>query len=680
MDSTVTEPTTLSTEVLRLLADQSLPIGDVFRGLRFLGDEPIEPELLDSRSMTTVRRLRCSTWSDLAALSVRQILAAPSAGQLTVRRILAVAEARNSEPALRSVEAASGQALGLDKAAPALAMIVEWAVDTRGARTLEEILDLSPSLGWIPGEVREPFNYLAGMGVGELADPERLVPSPGLPEAFLRSIGERSDVLVRRRICRDRRPKLRELGDELGVTRERVRQLEAGALTQASKLIATDEFRHLRWRAAELAHVVGPAIPSGDAILAAALARASRGLEDPPTCTAGDLLLWLAGPYESDPSGWLVRSDFSLKQARAEFFDQLGDQWLLSRSAAADLIATSGLKPALLDPFLEASGVWRPISDDWWVKWDGAVGAKAEIVLLLTMHAMTPEQINAAIGEGHSTTSVRNALAADPRFVRLNKAGTYGLAAWGLEEYSGIAQEIFERIDRNGGSASIEDLVAELVEQFGVSENSVRMYVSSPAFVATDGLVRRRQADEAYRPDDRIDRVRGAYLRSDGAVIVQVPIDRDVLRGSGRQLPEPVAAALGLHPGGRQEFRSAKGRRVVLTWPDTSVMGPSLGSVRSIAADLSLELGDRMLLAFDGQAGSVVGAQVREDSIPSLTGLFVEPGREIEQVASAIRVSPMDLRAALQARGDAEVLALLPSAEVPDDLRDAIDEFGDLLG
>jgi hypothetical protein len=680
VDPAESESTRASVVVATLLAHPSLPIGEVLPALRALGDEPISPAVVDRRSLTTLTRLGCTTWSDLAAKTVEDILAVPSAGQRTVSRLLLAAEARNGGPSRQSSPISVAEPDGTSELRLLVAELASWAIDARAARTLGDVLGLSANLGWIPAEIQARFAALTTASLDVFVDAASLTPAASAPQLFLDAIGDRSDLFVRRRLVRDGRPTLQQLGNELGISRERVRQLESGAVDRALHLVATSEFRHLRWRAGELAAVLGPAVPVASDVLEDALQWACRGLDDPESCTARDLLLWLAGPYELDPAGWLVGPNLSMKTLLDEFQARVGDQWLLSRASVAELISLVELSPTLVEPFLSAAGRWRSIGDDWWVRWDGAVGEKAEIVLLLTMHPMTAEEINSAIGEAHSTTSVRNALAAESRFVRLDKTGTYGLTEWGLEEYSGIAQEILERIERSGGSAPLEQLVREFVDQFGVSETSVRMYAASPAFVVSDGLVRRREASEAYQPDERIERVRGSYVRSDGAVLLQVPIDRDVLRGSGRQLAEPVAALLGMRPGSRVEFVASGGSRVLLTWPETSVMGPSLGSVRNLASDLGLELGDRMVLAFHAASSTVEASPVQDGSLSSLTGLALEHGREVEQLATSIRVRPMDVRAALHARGDHEVLALLPSPASTDDLSDAIDEFGDLLG
>lgn len=66
---------------------------------------------------------------------------------------------------------------------------------------------------------------------------------------------------------------------------------------------------------------------------------------------------------------------------------------------------------------------------------------------------------------------------------------------WGFEDsvedsYDGIFGEIKQRIDNNGGVFPVNVIVRELPSRFGVSESSVRAYLSSDAFVIEEGLVR----------------------------------------------------------------------------------------------------------------------------------------------------------------------------------------------
>ena len=343
------------------------------------------------------------------------------------------------------------------------------------------------------------------------------------------------------------------------------------------------------------------------------------------------------------------------------------------------MLEECGVVQPALEALLGTAGVFRQLDGDLWVRWDGSISDKAERVLRLTCTPLSVEELNVHIGEGHSTGTLRNALNIDPRFVRLDKAGRFGLASWGLEEYSGIAQEIIERIERGGGSADVEEIVDEFVAGFGVSEASVRWYASSPAFVVEGGQVRLRTKDEPYEPDLRVARVRGLYAPP-GGVIVHFTTDKDILRGSGRGLWEPAAALLGVLPGGRREFACDTGGRVVVSWPATSTMGPSIGSIRSLAFALGLQEGEPLRVVFDSATSRCRAERVTPTSLEGLTGLQLGTGAETAGLANAIRVEEIELRSALQARGDLAVLELLPPADVSEDLTSAISEFGDLLG
>jgi len=157
------------------------------------------------------------------------------------------------------------------------------------------------------------------------------------------------------------------------------------------------------------------------------------------------------------------------------------------------------------------------------------------------------------IGEGHSTRTVLNGLAQDARVGRAGKK-TWGLRSWGVEEYSGIVDEIVERIDRDGGSCDVESLVEELRSTFSVTENSVRLYLSTLAFVIEGGRVRRRTDDEPWTIDDRLAVARGAY-RNDNALRLRLPVTKDVLRGSGHAIHPAVAVALAVAPGAQLRDR-----------------------------------------------------------------------------------------------------------------------------
>ena len=108
--------------------------------------------------------------------------------------------------------------------------------------------------------------------------------------------------------------------------------------------------------------------------------------------------------------------------------------------------------------------------------WSGSVADKAMLLLQFWGRPATAEEIAEAIGEGHNVRTTRRLFSDDSRFTRVDM-DHIALRAWNLPEYVNIATEIGEEIDRLGGSANVEDLVATLVRQFSLREQSVRIYL-----------------------------------------------------------------------------------------------------------------------------------------------------------------------------------------------------------
>ena len=65
----------------------------------------------------------------------------------------------------------------------------------------------------------------------------------------------------------------------------------------------------------------------------------------------------------------------------------------------------------------------------------------------------------------------------------------WGFSEWIDDEYSGIVDEIKQRIDEEGGEVSVYRLLKEIPEKFNVTESSVRSYLASDAFCVEGGMV-----------------------------------------------------------------------------------------------------------------------------------------------------------------------------------------------
>jgi hypothetical protein len=668
-----------------------VPLGELLPGLLAVADEPIASPYLDTRSAHALKRRGCRRWGDLATNSVAEFESERGVGAGTVSRILQAVAHRHLEVGSLVLEPPGGPG-GQDSGTPEpddgglfgselqglLADLATWAVRERGATRLADLIRLAPALGRVPRELLEAFDTLCSTQLGVLAGSGSAALPSELASQLLDDADGNVDVFTARRLRGGPRPTLEELGRGLGVTRERVRQLEKATAESVLSLLETSTYRPLRWRALDLRDALGPAVPARGSYLDEAMARAVAGLEEAEGFRLADLMLWIAGPYEEN-HGWLVRAGASLDDLAVEFNDKFRGEVVLDMALARSALDELGLNPGTLESFLKDSRVWREIGQGTWVHWAGGLGNKAEIVLKLLGHPCVASDVNEHIGEGHATSSVRNIMAQDDRFVRVDKAGRYALAEWGLEEYSGIANEIRERIERAGGAASLEELVDEFVIEFGVSESSVRTYAATPAFVVEAGRVRLRGASEPFEANGEVSQFHGLYVRPGGEVVVHDVVDRDVVRGSGRTFPEAGAVALGLQPGDRRAFTLKDGTDIMVSWPPTSTSGPSMGSPRRIVEALGLGEGDRYRLVLDPRSATGVAECVDASTLQGLTGLKIDAGHELETLAAAMQIAPSAVRAQLSRRHEDDVLALLPDYVPNEELSQALADFRNLL-
>src|SRR5262249_54815254 len=96
----------------------------------------------------------------------------------------------------------------------------------------------------------------------------------------------------------------------------------------------------------------------------------------------------------------------------------------------------------------------------------------------------------------------------------------------------------------------------------------------------------------------------GCYLLSEDKCKYRLQVDPEVLRGSGRRLPEGLGSWLGVSPGERRLYVLDESDEVPVSWPDTSSHGPSIGSLRRVAEILGASAGDFLIIEFD-RVGSI---------------------------------------------------------------------------
>jgi Sigma-70, region 4 len=129
-----------------------------------------------------------------------------------------------------------------------------WAVAERGAQELGDLLALAPGVGDLPSDVARSWDRIRRLSLqmlagAVLADGDL----PRMAQELIDELEERRRLILTSRTFVQTRRTYDSLAAELGVGRERVRQLEASALQQLAGAAAHDRCRPLRWRAASAA-------------------------------------------------------------------------------------------------------------------------------------------------------------------------------------------------------------------------------------------------------------------------------------------------------------------------------------------------------------------------------------------------------------------------------------------
>ena len=551
-----------------------------------------------------------------------------------------------------------------------LRILASWAARERNTQQLMQLLAIQPELGQLPDAIREQWNDLAKTNLLDFADQELLrITLDDLALQLLEGLTGHLGLIYQRRIVEG--ATLASIGSELGISRERVRQIQVKVETRVKEALKTSAFLPLHWRAADLHLSLGVAAPLDHSHTRRALDRSLRGTRSYSAEVLRPLLLRLAGPYKI-LDGWFVADEANLRRAIA-IVAMADDNGILRADDAYELLSGWGVRSEFHGAWLNYFGKFRTEGDCLLV-WSGNVVDKCVAILAMRNEPANVETLVSAVGEGHSIRSTRNRLSEDKRLVRVSP-NEWALQAWGMEEYTTIVGEIVQRIEGSGGQAEIDQIVQEIVSLFPVKESSVRLYTTAPMFVVESGRIRVRTLQEPYTVRGTFETCAGAFQTSEDSVSLIVEINAELMRGSGQPIKGPVAAALGVSPGNARAF-SFGNHALQVSWPTSSANGPSLGSARLIAGTQSAGIGDRMRLDFNVPNGLVsaelipkeLGDLDQMEAIRLLSGIRVRNENAVVFIAAAVNSSLGDVRRVLVARGDSELADLLPIPEVDENL------------
>ncbi len=668
----------------------STPLRESLPGLNALGDSAVPDGAYTARPHNILRRIRKGgsyTWGDIGSRSPNQLLTMTNLGMTSANEIVRVA-ARAAFGAFSPGSAAphDGHAPQVTAAAAlpspirrSLVMFAAWLEIATGAETLGEGLLLCHSRqDELPDDVASAWKSLSETPLIDVADAVML----DLPERLRQldeALGdERSRTIFWARIRIDD-PTLDSLATPLGLTRERVRQLHVKAEEAARAALLQPELAGLRWQAVSLRRALGVGFPESATWAAAALDEAARRGGEEWRDRLRVLLLWLAGPYRRNEDGWLVRGRIP---NRATVMAAIDDAQRVDFDKVQAVLLDAGLAPAAVDEWLDRNLPVRLIGDDMFV-WEGSVADKAYVLLNAWSRPASADELADAVGEGHALRSTRTRLLDDPRFKRVDRI-RIGLQNWPHDEYTGIVDELAQELERRGGDSELRDLVMTVAHSYDLKVGSVEAYTAAPRFVIEGSRIRLRGVDEPYQPRRKLTDEARCYLVNEVECTYRMPVDREVLRGSGRPIPEGLGSWLGVLPRMRRDY--VFGDDVVpVTWPDSSFMGPSIGSVRRTVVSLGGSDGDRLLLRFNregstGTAGLVtaeeLAAKTPEARLSALTGIDVR-GSVVDAVAGAIGASAASVKERLRKRGETDLLDIVSPASLH--LEAALDRLRQVL-
>jgi Sigma-70, region 4/Bacterial RNA polymerase, alpha chain C terminal domain len=649
------------------------PLGELLPNLALVCDSAPSEHLETARALNIIRRCSSDTWADLAERSAEELHTWPNAGHKTVTEIIKTAvrvweraAPRPRPPASEREQAAAltsdhNERSSFGRRAQQLLLELCSAAYRSGMQDFRGAVEFASASGHEAGAAANAWNELGALPLDDLID----LPG-GIEDAWqaLLSFDERERcVLEARTFVIGPRITLGELGEKFAVSRERIRQIERGAGKKFEERLASEpvcaRILHL---AARLRRELGSVAP--DESVKAALSKALSGRQDSDLRRA--VLIYLAGPYRLNDGFW--QRETELADLRAGLVQRADEP--LTEADLDRLLAEAGVVQEHRASCIAALPVHR--FDDRILVWSGSLADKAARILCVHGDPMSREDLHDAVGADVNARSLLMQVQDDERFRRMSR-DTYGLAEWGGEEYTTIADEIEQAIERRGGRAFLDELVDELVDLFGVSPNSVRSYAGSRRFLRQpDGtlaiVLRGHESVKVVPMAPELDQ---DLVRHRGVWTVRLVVDDNVLRGSGRPVRNAIAQAAGLRPGGARKIQLQNGSTQI-SWSSNQ---PALGSTRLIVESLGCEVGDHLFVPLqDGQRAFAV-RRVELDVARGLSRLSLELGlpanAELSSIATALGLSvdasAADLRTRLRARRQDQLEALVPSDEDADD-------------
>ena len=509
-----------------------------------------------------------------------------------------------------------------------------------------------------PERIQDIATRIASVTASDLAGTEPEEDPVRELSLILSTLNERQLFVVRERFAALEPRRLTAVGADLGVTRERARQIEAAAerkITdglQRSRLL-TDLLSSLRIE-------IRPVCPL-DRLTGR---HPELNLIVPELGVPLWLILDRLDDYFEVEDGWAAAPD--LAHARDETRTLLGE---LENDDGVTELQLFGQKVGLPRNEIEPWLAWfryQIINEKILVR-TGTTADHIVGILAVIGHPMAVDEISQIMVPSRASGTIANALGSDPRFTRTDR-NAWALARWDLPTYTSIHDQIALTVDREGGEVELDALVRTLTEAFDVSPSSVQVYASSGEFVVERGVVRRRRTIQ--QTQKRPEQTRRVFQHH-GRWMYRLLVTHDHLRGSGFGIPTGVAILAGCGHGGTVELSSRLGPQA-FRWPRNQ---PTCGTIRRFLDQLRAVEDQRVFLEFhqDGHFDVSTEHSVMSDSPleRALALIGAGPGDAGDPrtlLAVALNLPPSTparrILSGYRARGDDDIADLLEQAWV----------------
>ena len=499
-----------------------------------------------------------------------------------------------------------------DEAGACLRPVLATGAELYGTQTLADAL--SPELRHLAAKMGlEP--KLDAIGI-----PRAIGTTPGLValasrqlQLALEKTSETERTTIELRLLRTPPQTLEEVGTKVGVTRERIRQIQVKVERKIHHALGMSQFSLVRPKGLDIVASVlreqfGHMASEDDVER-----RFNQLLSGTSEMVSGILRMVLIdtmdfvpidGVYVDEPARRILAS---IKTWARELADDAG---LVAEEQLVAKLPGEEWRP--LWPLLrDRSGLHRLYGT---LALRDSAKARTKAALLSIGRPASREEIGAVCGFGEGRVGAY--LSNVPSVVRADKE-RWGLREWIDDEYDGIAGEIIQRIEEDGGATTTERLLTELPSKFNVSPASVRAYMQTPRFEIRDGSISLASASSIQLRS--LDDVIHGRDESDSPYWTFVVESRYLEGYSVVGVPPEFAKALGCSPdsGLMVHLENLSDCRALsLRWPLASTTGASIGYLSEPLRQLALHPGARARVTIKGPGSAALSAEDASAQVP----------------------------------------------------------------